>query len=127
MEELNGKRVRTKVIRKELSYTKLKVELIYVGKDINIIMQGGNHQHIGTAVLAVPRISLSGDGSISCTSSVLNVTGHKDETVCRYLAETVAAKKNVVVTCTGGFHMDEITEEQIHELLKEVGTIAEEL
>ena len=43
--------------------------------------------HIGCAVLAIPRPSLKSDGSMSCTSSVLNLSGHKDETLCRLLAE----------------------------------------
>lgn len=115
------------MIRKKLSYTELKIEIICIGTDISIIMQGGDKPHIGSVVLAIPRISLSGDGSISCTSSVLNVNGHKDEKLCRYLAESVAAQKNVVVTCTGGFHVDGLTETQLNELLVEVELLPNEI
>lgn len=61
--------------------------------------------------------SLSGDGHTSDTSSVLNVTGHKDEAICRYLAEKAAAAYGCVVCCSGGFHVDHITEDQISELM----------
>ena len=81
------------------------------------LLSGGSRPHIGCTVLAVPRASLSGDGHTSDTSSVLNVTGHKDEAICRYLAEKAAAAYGCVVCCSGGFHVDHITEDQISELM----------
>ena len=70
---------------------------------------------------------MDGDGKMSSTASVLNVTGHKDEDVCRYLAEKVSAGKNAVVVCTGGVHMDRITKEQIAEIVEAVRIIAVEI
>ena len=64
---------------------------------------------------------------MSSTASVLNVTGHKDEEVCRYLAETVSAGKKSTVACTGGVHMDGITKEQIAEIVEAVQIIAMEI
>ena len=64
--------------------------------------------------------SLSGDGTISVTSSVINLTGHKDEFLCRRLAENRCRETGKVVVCTGGVHMDHITGEQIEELLKNI-------
>ena len=81
---------------------------------------GGERPHIGCVVQAVPRPSLSGDGTISVTSSVINLTGHKDEFLCRRLAENRCRETGKVVVCTGGVHMDHITGEQIEELLKNI-------
>lgn len=61
---------------------------------------------------------------MSSTASVLNVTGHKDEEVCRYLAEKVSAGKKTTVVCTGGIHMDGITKEQIAEIVEAMQIIA---
>lgn len=61
---------------------------------------------------------------MSSTASVLNVTGHKDEEVCRYLAEKVSAGKKTTVVCTGGIHMDGITKEQIAEIVEAMRIIA---
>ena len=61
------------------------------------------------------------------TASVLNVTGHKDEEVCRYLAEKVSAGKKTTVVCTGGIHMDGITKEQIAEIVEAMRIIAGEI
>ena len=73
--------------------------------------------HIGGVVQAVPREALTGDGSWSATSSVWNRTGHKDEVLCRMLAEKICCACRTVTVCTGGVHIDEITGEQIREIV----------
>lgn len=103
-----------------LSFAKISISLDYLGDDILMVVKGGDKPHIGTAVLAVPRPSLTGDDSISTTSSVLNVAGHKDETVCRILAERASKKFGVTVVCTGGFHVDNIDASQIEELVSAI-------
>jgi len=50
---------------------------------------------------------------------------HKDEHICRYVAETVCKKKNAVVLCSGGFHVDNITKDMIDEVLKSVRELAD--
>ena len=97
-----------------LSFTRINIAVDSIGDDLCITVQGGK-SHIGCTVLAIPRESLTGEG-ISCTSSVINVSGHKDEEICRYVAEKAAAKYNVAVVCTGGIHIDGITAGQLEEL-----------
>ena len=113
-----GRHIEEQSIEKELSYTKLIVKISRIGKDIHMTLQGGEKHHIGCVVLAVPRPSLDGNGTGSSTASVINVTGHKDEILCRWMAEQVAARENAVTVCCGGFHMDHITKEQILEVKK---------
>ena len=84
-----------------------------IGEDILLYIQGGDKPHIGCMVMAVPRPSLSGNGERSVTSSVLNLTGHKDESICRSLAEKVCQATGKTVVCTGGFHLENITTQQI--------------
>lgn len=122
-----GRHIKEQVIEKELSYTKLVVKISRIGDDIHITLQGGKKPHIGCAVLAVPRPSLDGDGTRSSTASVLNVTGHKDEVLCRWLAEQMAVRENAVTVCCGGFHVDHITKEQIREVKEAVEEIIETL
>ena len=114
-------------IKKKLTFTDICVEIRRLGSDYHILVSGGERPHIGCTVLALPRPSLDGSGRISSTASVLNVTGHKDEEVCRYLAETVSAGKNAIVVCTGGIHMDGITKEQIAEIVETMRIIAVEI
>lgn len=105
---------------KTLSFAELIVETENIGKDLLITVRGGTKPHIGCCVLAQPRPSLAGDGKVSATSSVLNVVGHRDEALCRYLAERAAAAHGCTVVCTGGFHVDNMTGAQIEELLAAV-------
>lgn len=103
----------------------LQVSAAKIGEDILLCVSGGTKPHIGCVVQAVPRLSLSGDGTQSATASVLNMTGHKDEFLCRKLAEIVCSRLGVTVVCTGGFHLDGMTDGQIRELLAVTEDIGE--
>ena len=117
--------------REKLSFAELEIGVRRIGDDMAVWVSGGDRPHIGCVVQAVPRLSLTGDGSRSATSSVLNLTGHKDEFLCRELAETICAATGRVTVCTGGFHCDGMTKEKISEVVdaakKISGDIAEEL
>lgn len=113
-------------VKKQLSFAELTVQGYKIGEEYCIHVSGGERPHIGCVVLAIPRPSLCNSDVTSVTSSVLNVTGHKDEYICRRLSEAVAKRKNTVAVCTGGFHMDEITTEQIQELMDCIEHLAEE-
>lgn len=113
--------------KKILSFSVLEVRAAFVGNDILIAVMGGAAPHIGCCVQAVPRPSLTGDGSVSVTSSVLNLTGHKDEILCRRVAERICREKNVMVVCSGGFHMDGIKKEQIEEVIKAAEELTDRL
>lgn len=115
------------IIEKHIPDITIRVEITRLGQDYHILLTGGEKPHIGCIVLAVPRPSLAGNGQVSSTASVLNVTGHKDEQICRYLAEYISAEKESVVVCTGGIHIDQITERQIGEIVEIVRIIAEEI
>lgn len=105
----------------------IEVGVSRIGNDILLCLEGGTKPHIGCVVQAVPRLSLTGDGSGSATASVLNLTGHKDEYLCRQLAEKISSNLGTVVVCTGGFHIDNMTKEQIKEVIQAVNEIAEEI
>ncbi len=97
---------------------KLKISEIRIGDDLCITVSGGDKPHIGSTAIAVPRQSLLGNGRLSCTSSVINQSGHKDEAVIRKIAEEACCKYGCTVVCTGGIHIDGITKTQIDELLQ---------
>lgn len=103
-----------------LSFGTLEIETERIGEDLLVTAAGGEKPHIGCCVLGVPRPSLTGDGTVSATLSVLNVTGHMDDALCRILAEKAVRTFGCVCVCTGGFHVDGITKEEIEELLASV-------
>ncbi|EEG49923.1 hypothetical protein RUMHYD_01164 [Blautia hydrogenotrophica DSM 10507] len=105
-----------------LSFSSLHLQLQFVGEDLSVLVYGGEHAHIGCTVLSIPRPSLTDSQKTSCTSSVLNVTGHKDEIICRYLSEVITCKYNRTTVCSGGFHCDNLNSEQIQEIVDAVKT-----
>lgn len=106
------------MIEKEIAGIKIEIREQSIGDDIVLMLSGGERPHIGCVVQAVPRLSLTNDGSMSVTSSVINLTGHKDEILCRRLAEKRCRETGKVVVCTGGVHIDHMTKEQIKELIE---------
>lgn len=105
----------------------LEVSAAFVGEDVLVCLQGGERPHLGCVVQTEPRESLTGDGSVSATSSVLNYLGHKDEVVCRYVAEKISRELKRRVVCTGGFHKDGINVDEIREVQMAVEVVTEKL
>ncbi|MBQ3664195.1 MAG: hypothetical protein II914_08715 [Clostridia bacterium] len=105
----------------------MRLDLFPAGEDIVAVLTGGEKPHVGCAVASVPRPSLSGNGQNSCTSSVINLTGHKDEFLCRRIAESLCVHYCVTVICTGGVHLDSITEEQITMIKDSVSDLIEQI
>lgn len=116
-----------KKLTRDIGFTTLTLEVSRAGKDYNLLLYGGETPHIGCTVIAVPRHSLTGDGSISCTSSVINITGHKDDLICRPLAEVLCKHTGKTVVCSGGVHMDEATTEQLYTIRNAVAELTDQL
>lgn len=112
-------------VEREVCGYPLRVGIKRIGEDLLLSVEGGQQPHIGCVIQSVPRPSLTGDGSCSATSSVLNLTGHKDEYLCRKLSEQICAACQTTVVCTGGVHIDQITKEEIADILQAVEEIGE--
>lgn len=112
--------------RRDLGFTCLTLVVTWVGEDCHLLLYGGEAPHLGSVVLAIPRPSLTGQGT-SSTSSVLNVTGHKDEALCRALAEQVCSALGKITICSGGVHLDGIQPRQIEALAQAVEELGKEV
>lgn len=106
--------IRTEI--RQAAGTELRLSAARIGEDLLAVLEGGSRPHIGCAVQAVARPSLRKNGERGATASVLNLTGHKDEYLCRRVAEKLCIACGVTVVCTGGVHIDDITQEQIEEI-----------
>ncbi len=94
--------------------TKLEVKLIPAGEDLVIVIGGGS-KHIGSVAVALPRPGKNNKND-SSTTSVFNLTGHKDDYLSRPLAAKIAAKTGRVVTVVSGFHLDNISKEELKKI-----------
>jgi hypothetical protein len=90
-------------------------------------LTGGERPHVGAVGLGIPRPSLRDCACTSATSSVLTVTGHKDDALAKPLAERVAARLNQVAVVVVGVHVDGATAGEIALLSENVGRAAEGL
>ena len=80
------------VLRQELfNGYYVQCEVVEMGKDYMLAVYGGDTPHIGSVVMSIARPSLTGEG-IGVTSSVINGTGHKDEDIGRWFAESLAKR-----------------------------------
>lgn len=114
-------------IKRSVDDTFIEIDAARAGEDVIVCITGGQKPHVGCAAVAVPRPSLTGDQSIRATASVLNLPGHKDELLCRSIAESVCAAVNCTVVCTGGFHVDDASPDLIEAVVHTVKEMTQEL
>lgn len=95
---------------------KITAVVTLCGKDVVAAIGGGEVPHVGTAALALPRLSLKHDGIISATASVLCVMGHKEDMLARDAALRLASTLNTTVSVSMGLHLDHATPDDIKRL-----------
>lgn len=86
---------------------------LFCGKDVSICIFGGDVPHIGAVAVAVPRESLTGDGSHSSSASVICITGHKEDELAREIALRISSKWLCNVTVSAGVHTHDASTDDI--------------
>jgi hypothetical protein len=92
---------------------------------VQLYIGGGEKTHIGSVAVSQPRESLSGDGSVSCTTSVLNLVGHKDDAISMSIADRLCRVLNRVVVVTAGVHIGSAEPKEIERLLANARRLTE--
>ena len=104
----------------------LNCDMIQMGKDYTIAIYGGDTPHVGAVVMSIARPSLIGNG-IGVSSSILTVTGHKDDQIAKWIAEETAKKTNGIVVCSCWIHIDGITPEQINIVIEKCDALLQKI
>lgn len=91
----------------------VSLHALFCGKDASICIYGGEVPHIGAVAVAVPRKSLTGDGSNSASASVICITGHKEDELARLIALRLSSKWQCNVTVSAGVHMDDAKKDDV--------------
>ena len=97
----------------------LQGTIISLDNDDIIVVVSGGEDHIGAIGLAVPRPSLQNQNSISATSSILTMPGHKDDDPAKYVSEKIAAATGRNVAVIAGIHFDNLESADL-EILREL-------
>lgn len=101
----------------------LKARVLEMGNDLCISVTGGDRPHLGSASVSVPRPSMADPLKISSTTSTINITGHKDDSVSNKISARISSGLNVNTAVICGIHIDDISPDVINEALE----LAEEL
>ena len=78
-----------------------------------LFVSGGDRPHIGAVALSVPRPSLDNPEELSSTTSILAVTGHKDDELAKKISSELARRLNRTVVTVCGIHLDSIKKEEM--------------
>ena len=100
---------------------------VFMGRDVAIMISGGETPHIGAVAVAIPRKSLKGDGSDSASVSVICIPGHKEDELVQTTAKRLSTMWGCHVTVTAGLHIDRATQSDIETLNKNVESLISEL
>jgi hypothetical protein len=96
-----------------------------MGKDLCLLLTGGDAEHLGAAALARPRPSGREAGGISATASVLAVIGHQEDQLARSLALKTASALNVTVCVACGVHLERAGAAEIRQLTEAAHALAD--
>lgn len=105
----------------------LEAVITRTGDGLNVYLGGGEEPHIGTVVISQPRPSLTGNGEISCTTSVFNFMGHKDDGLGVPLAEALCRNLNRNVVVTAGVHIEKATSEDLQRLNENLAELTKQI
>ena len=73
---------------------------------VTVTLVGGERPHVGAVAIGIPRPSLARPGRRSATTSVVAVTGHKDDELARPLAHELARRLRQTAVVVAGVHID---------------------
>jgi gallate decarboxylase subunit D len=90
----------------------ISVTLHFIGSDLNVMIAGGDKEHIGSVSIALPRESISGEGK-SATVSTYVYSGHKDDVIGNEFAKVLSAKLQCKVVVCCGIHYDNIDKDRL--------------
>lgn len=92
---------------------------------LSVYTGGGEVDHIGSVAVSIPRESLSGSGESGCTTSVFNLTSHKDDTIAVPMAEEICRFAGETTVVTAGVHIDNAEEEELLRIIKNKNKLTE--
>jgi hypothetical protein len=111
--------------RKAGSHT-IYLEVKEIGKDLLIVIHGGDEHHIGGVSVAYVTPSHYRDASTVSLSSI-SFPGHKDYVVANSSAEKICKTLERSTVVTVGIHYDNATKKDIDEIIKAVDSLVDEL
>jgi len=89
-----------------------------LGEDLQVVIWGGEQPHVGAVAVAEPRISRTDPSRTTASSSVITLSGHKEDELARDAALRLAIVSHGAVAVTAGLHWDQLDAHDIKEVLQ---------
>ena len=110
---------------------KYKVKLVVVksGKELTVVISGGEKPHIGAVAIAIPYPSLKNSNKVkvSVSSSVFTLIGHKEDELSKQIAENITKVTKKATVTIVGLHIDKATSQDIGYLIQNTQKAVEKL
>ena len=108
------------LVKTESGEYDLEASVRLIGQDLLVAGWGGEKPHVGAISAAQPRPSLKDPEVTSATASVICFLGHKEDELAKSASEILASALNTNVVVTAGIHWDNISEDGIRKIIRNV-------
>lgn len=114
------------IFEKKAGRHTIYLEIKDIGKDLLVIIYGGDEHHIGG--ISAGHVTQSHYRKANTISiSTLTFPGHKDYVVSNSVTEKVCNALGRSVVTTVGIHYDDATRDEINEIISVVGSLVDEM
>ena len=107
--------------------TQVQIEARLFSDGLSVSLFGGDKPHIGAVALSIPRKSLKDEKSVSCSTSILTVTGHKDDVIAKEMSEAISKAANITVTVVAGVYIDNAKKKDIEQVRRNCGKASQKI
>lgn len=91
----------------------VRLDALAVGRDINVVISGGDVPHIGGVAMSVCSPDLHQPERMTSTEQMLSVQGHKEAELAKDVARQLARRYSCTVAVACGIHVDGAAPEDI--------------
>jgi len=106
-----------KTFSRQRSSFNASLSLQPLGDDLQVVIWGGERPHVGAVAVAEPRVSRTDPSRTTASSSVICLSGHKEDELARDAALRLAIVSRGAVAVTAGLHWDQLDADDIKEVL----------
>jgi len=105
----------------------VKLTAVNSGKELTVIISGGEKPHIGAIAVSLPRPSLEDSNKASASTSVFTLVGHKEDEISKQIAENITKLTEKVTVTIVGLHIDKATPQDIKSLNRNTEKVVDKL
>ena len=107
-------------LHRVLLFTKIQMEIIPVGEDLQVILTGGDVPYMGCVAYACPEPEPDDPEVPQSNISIITTLENPEETFCIYVADELSKKTGKHVVCSGGIYVDNPTEHEKDKLYENI-------